>query len=115
MGLARLKKHYEILNCICHLTPNHIKKVIATGDENLLKCVCECAHNVSNGNIPLTNNQLKQLKRHKQLIRTLGNTNTPLDAKRKLLAQKGGFLPALLLPVLSVVGGIVGDLIARRT
>lgn len=54
----------------------------------------------------------KQLKRHALRLRKLASNTTSLTAKRKILSQRGGFLP-LLLAALPAVGSILGGVISR--
>jgi len=68
--------------------------------------VSECAKNVIKGNVPLGSRQMTNLRRRRHDLRALSKTNTSLKTKRKIL-QKGGFLSALLPPVLSLLGGLL--------
>lgn len=54
----------------------------------------------------------KRLRRHTKKLRKITNNKTSLKEKRKLLAQRGGFLP-LLLAALPALGSIVGGVISR--
>ena len=64
-----------------------------------MTCLCECALNVLNGNIPLKPADKKKLKKYKQNLRSLVNRKFSVQKKKKTLNQKGGFLGALLTPV----------------
>ena len=56
---------------------------------------------------------LKQkLRRHSKALRKLANNKTSIKAKRRMLSQRGGFLP-LLLAALPAIGSIAGGLISR--
>jgi len=85
-------------------------KVIRCGDSRLINCICECTKNVLKGRVPLTQRQLKKLSSWKECMRILATKRPSLKAK-KVLLQKGGFLGALLAPVLSFLGGIVSNAI----
>ena len=74
-------------------------------DKEFVDCVSECAKNVIKGNVPLTDRQKTTLRRKRNDIRALSLKKTSLRKKRKIL-QKGGFLTALLAPVLSILGGL---------
>jgi len=54
--------------------------------------------------------QLRKLRREKDNLRALALKKTPLKKKRKIL-QKGGFVGALLTPVLSIIGNILSGVI----
>lgn len=83
------------------------KTIIKTGDKELLTCLCECSKNVLKGNVPLTTNQKSHLRRHKRALRELALKKTS-KKKKVALIQKGGFLGALLTPILSLLGGWLG-------
>ena len=75
-------------------------------DKEFVDCVSECAKNVIKGNVPLNERQMTNLRRKRQDLRALSKRKTSLRTKRKIL-QKGGFLGALLPPVLSVLGSLL--------
>jgi len=58
------------------------------------------------GNVPLTGRQKTTLRRNRRDLRELSVKKTSLRKKRKIV-QKGGFLTALLPPVLSFLGGLL--------
>jgi len=62
--------------------------------------------NVIKGYVPLTKRQMTNLRRKRYDLRSLSKRKTPLRTKRKIL-QKGGFLGALLPPVLAVLGSLL--------
>jgi len=53
----------------------------------------------------------QNLVKKKHLVHQMILKGKPYRYKRDLLIQKGGFLPALLAPIIGLVGGLVGDLI----
>ena len=71
-------------------------------DKGLLKCLSECAHNVLQGNVPLGVTQKKKLKKYKKELKLLRKKTSKEKDKKKAL-QKGGFLPALLAPIVTSV------------
>ena len=83
------------------------RKLIKDCDKNLIDCFCECSKNVLKGHVPLNEPQLRKLRRQKKNLRSLALKKTPLNKKRKIL-QKGGFIGALLPPILSIIGGLLG-------
>lgn len=83
-------------------------KLLKSCDCEVVYCLCECAKNLLKGRIPLTKRQLNNLRRWKKCLRTLSVKHPSLKQKKKVL-QKGGFLGALLAPVLSFLGGLIGN------
>jgi hypothetical protein len=61
--------------------------------------------NVLRGTVPLKKDQLKRLRAYKRNLQTLA-TKRPSMKKKKIALQKGGFVGALLAPVLSLLGGL---------
>jgi hypothetical protein len=83
----------------------------ATGSE--INAVSECVMNILNGNVPLNKTQLKQLRRHRNILRSLVMKKLPTRIKRDALKQKGGFLTTLLPLALSALTGLLPALLKR--
>ena len=66
----------------------------------------EIAANLLKGNIPLTDHQFSVLKQHATDIEALSKKNTWVWKRREIL-QKGGFLSALLGPVVRFLMPVV--------
>jgi hypothetical protein len=76
-------------------------------DKDLVQCICECSKNVLNGKVPLNKAQKKLLTRRKKTLRELVKRKVSLKRKKKII-QTGGFLGALLGPIVSILGNLVG-------
>ena len=74
---------------------------------DLIKALCECSLNILKGRIKLSPTQKKKLSRHKNNLRLLATKKSTLKHRKRVL-QKGGFLGALLGPVLGVLGSLFG-------
>ena len=59
---------------------------------------------------PLSPAMKKRLQRQQKKLRKLVNARTSLQVKRKMLTQRGGFLP-LLFAALPAIGSMVGSII----
>jgi hypothetical protein len=99
---ARLKKHALLLKVLAEAQPHMCKAIIREGDRELITCLCECAKNILNGNVPLKKSHLKRLQRYRKDVRTIVKKRTSKHKKKKIL-QKGGFLSALLAPIAAEV------------
>ena len=104
----RLKKYAPYL-CILHRSLPKVRKALLKKNcsPEFLRCLSECAKNVLNGNVRLTPIQKKQLSKQKKLLRKIVLKKTPLKTKRRI-AQTGGFLGALLSPIVKILGGLFG-------
>jgi len=102
----RVKKYLPVLKRIRRLGDKAKKAYVRKCNREFIDCVSECAKNVIKGNVPLTDRQMTNLRRKRYDLRTLSKKKTSVKTKRKIL-QKGGFLSALLPPVLSVLGSLL--------
>jgi len=102
----RVKKYLPVLKRIRRLGEKARREYVRKCDKDFIHCVGECAKNVIKGNVPLTVRQMNSLRRKRCDLRALSKRKTSLRVKRKIL-QKGGFLTALLPPVLTVLGSLL--------
>jgi hypothetical protein len=104
-----LKKYGSYLRLLNKASPKVQKALLNKNcTTEFVNCVCECAKNLLKGNVPLTSTQKQRLVRRKQLLRKIALKRTPLKDKRKII-QTGGFLGALLGPIVSILGGLFGQ------
>lgn len=101
-----LRKNAPLLRMLSKAKPRSVKALIKTADKDLVHTLCECGLNVLKGNVPLTANQKRRLSRHKGTLRALVRKGQS-EKKRKALLQKGGFLGALLSPVLGFLSSLL--------
>lgn len=105
MTVKRLKKYAKFLKALHAASPKKRKQMLKqTKDREFICCVCEIAKNVLKGNVPLSMSQKSKLKRMKGSLRLLALKKTPVKKKKKII-QSGGFLGALLGPIVSILGG----------
>jgi len=102
----RVQKFLPVLKRIRKMGDRARRQYVQKCDREFLDCVSECAKNVIKGNVPLTGRQKATLRRNRRDLRELSVKKTSLRKKRKIV-QKGGFLTALLPPVLSFLGGLL--------
>jgi hypothetical protein len=103
----RLERNLDFLKILAKATRRKRTKIISQCNADLICCLSECCLNVIKGNVPLKPDDKKRLNRHRKLVRLLAKKKPSLTRKRTLLLQKGGALPALLIPVLTVVGSLL--------
>lgn len=101
-----MKQHCEMLRFLGGANPTAVKAIMKTASPDLVRTLCECCHNVLKGNVPLTAAQKTRLRRHKNSLRAI--TQKKLSGKkRKEILQQGGFIGALLSPILSLLKGVL--------
>lgn len=106
-------KNACILCALCYLNNAQRKKVIQNAEKDLIKCICECALNILNGNVEVTNQQKNKLKKFKKVLRKLSSSQGGVKSRKKII-QKGGaaFLPLLLAPI---IGELISHLFSGQT
>ena len=109
----RLCRNLDFLKLLGGKNKSVRKKVLSDAKTDLLKCISDCCHNILNGNIEMTRKEIKSLKKYRQVIREVANKRIALRRKRKILLQHGGALPGLLIPILTIAGSLLEDLIAK--
>jgi len=95
----RIKTYLPVLKRTAMLGDKAKKDFVRKCDKKFLEFVSECAKNVIKGNVSLTVRQKERLRRSRNNLRASSVKKTTLQRKRRIL-QKGGFLGALLPPVL---------------
>lgn len=101
-----------VLKRLKRMSEQKRRTFIKTCDKDVINVLCECAKNLLKGRVSLTNHQIRQLQRWKTSLRVLAVKRTPIKAKKSIL-QKGGFLSALLPPILSVIGGLASQFFSK--
>lgn len=104
----RLRRNFNSLKKLKNAKRAQRRTLLEAASKDLIVCVCDCARNIINGNIGLKPKDKKKLARHKHTLRKLASGGTKgVNKKRRLLVQKGGFLPLLLGPILGLAGGLL--------
>jgi len=106
-----IEKNIDFLKSVEKLSPYKRKKLLKSASEDNILALKEIAHNLLTGNLNVP--EIKKLKRHRQSIRKFVKKKSSLKSKRKLLIQKGGFLPLMITPLLSAIGTVTGKVISK--
>jgi hypothetical protein len=105
---AILRRHVPLLKLLHKSSPSARRRLLQKCcNDDFINCVCECAKNLLKGVVPLTAAQKVALRRRKQTLRKLVLKKTS-KLKRKKLIQSGGFLGAILGPIVSILGRLFG-------
>jgi len=103
---AALRRNAPFLKLLYSSSPAIRKRILQSHcSPDFVTCVCECAKNLLIGNVPLTASQKATLRRRYNNLRDLALKKTS-QRKRKQIIQSGGFLGALLGPIISVLGSL---------
>ena len=79
----------------------------------MINSISEIAENLLIGNIPIQSQEFKKLSKYKAILRRL-RKKTTVKTRRNLLQQKGGFLPLLIPPALSLLATVLGSVVSKR-
>ena len=103
-----LKKYAPYLHLLHKCSPRARKSLVDKHcNKEFMNCICECAKNVLDGNVDLSDSHKRTLKRHRELLHKLVSKRTSMKNKNKIL-QTGGFFGALLGPIVKVLGSLFG-------
>ena len=78
-------------------------RIIDEGGMELVYCICDCVHNILQGNIPVSEGEKELFKKHKECLRKLVKKKTS-DREKKRLIQEGGFLGSFIPTLVGLVG-----------
>ena len=104
----RLKTHAPYLHVLAKGNAKQREGILRGADKELIYCLCECALNVLQGNVQISSEDKSKLKKYKRCLRDLSNKKISLTKKRKLLLrQKGGWVTALIAPILGTLASLL--------
>ena len=109
-GSKRIKDNLSLLRKLRRCKAKQRRLLLAQGGKPLQLCLMECIINILKGNVPLSKAQKSRLYKHRKDLRLLSKKNTSLK-KRLAVEQKGGFLGAIIAPIL---GGVLGALLRKK-
>ena len=77
--------------------------ILEYADADLISALCECARNTLRGFVRLTPRVKVRLSKYKDKLLLIANRRLSLSRRRREIQQNGGFLSALLAPLVSTV------------
>ena len=109
-------KHKDYLT-LFSTTKNRARrdKLVDLAHSAEIRAISECIQNILQGNVPLERHHLQQMKRYKELLRSLTKKCYSVKKKKVLLKQKGGFIGALIPLAVSALGGILPQIFKKIT
>jgi hypothetical protein len=107
----RVKKNIHLLKVLHDSKPGVRNSILKTANKEVVDTICECLHNVLLGNVKVPPKVFRKLKRNQKQLRVHHSKRAGLKQKKQILIQQGGFLPALLAPILGIAGSLIGGLI----
>ena len=89
------------------------KFLLKRAKDCVIDSISEIALNCLKGNVPIKNCDFKKLRRYKSILRKISSPS-PCYKRRKILVQKGGFLPILLNTALGFLGSLAVDYLKKK-
>ena len=90
--MDRLKKHSSTLKILQKAPASTRNSILQKASKELIRCVCECAHNILKGSVPLTKYRKQKLRKHKAALRQLADKKIALEKKEKSHKKADFFL-----------------------
>lgn len=118
--MKRIKRNIDILKALNNIPTSAIPKVVPYLNNDCIKAIGEIVVNILDGRVPINENQKTILQKYKKSLRNVksccvnkGNRN---KLRQTITNQKGGFIPALLAPILPLLGkAILGSAVTAGT
>ena len=107
--MKRIRSNYHSLHVLKDARPKLRRAILANSDGELINSVGECALNVLQGNVKLSNCKKRKLRKFRRQLRTVADRHVPLARKKRQIIQSGGFLVPLLSVVLPTIASLVYD------
>lgn len=102
----RVKKFASTLHYLVNCDKHTSKSIINSAKPDLINCFSDICHNILQGKVNLSDKEKKKLAKYKSHIRKIANKKSSQQTK-KVLIQKGGFISALLAPL---IGSVIAPL-----
>lgn len=104
----RIVRNLELIKALNHCNSVAKKHMLKNAQPEVVNAICDCIHNVLQGNVPLSHHNKRKLKSKKEILRKLTNRRNKTPIRKKLLIQHGsGFLSSILGPVIKVISGML--------
>lgn len=97
-----VQKQAPFLQALPLMNKKQLKAVIKEASPHQIHSICEICYNLLKSNIPLTDTELKKMKKFKKIIRKLAVKGESVKKKKRVINQTGGvaFL-GILAPLLA--------------
>ena len=103
----RMQRNLNWLKALHCCKKSEQKELLRVAKPGSINAICDCVHNILQGNVKVNQAQLNQLKTKKKILRELVKRKNKTPERKKILVQHGaGFLNSVLGPVLGVLGEI---------
>ena len=107
--MDNVQKNLSTLKFLAKCHPKIRKAILKYSDNDLIIAISECVLNCLKGNIEVKSDVTEELLKYKNTLRQLSKKQKGVrsNIKKKLLIQKGGFLPIILPTILSFFSNLL--------
>jgi hypothetical protein len=106
----RVKKHASDLQLLARAKRVLRNRKSRAASKELIMALVDLAKTLIKGEVSMTPNQLAAVRRHKSNFKKVVKPRASVKTLKKTF-QIGGFLPALLGPILKIAGPLLGGLL----
>ena len=110
-GKGSSKTFVTTLRRLSSLQPSQRVQAMKSANDKFIRQFCNSVKKLRHQ--PVSSKTLKQLRRQSLKLRKLVSAKTSINTKRRMLSQRGGFLPMLLAPIISALAGTIISAIRR--
>ena len=108
MASSRVKRHLPVLEYLRDLNESERRNFVKNASPELLKTISEISLNILKGGLELPSGDIQKLKKYKKQIISLSAKRPSCVTRRKICAQRGGFLGSLISVALPlIIQGII--------
>ena len=111
---SKASKYYPALRKFQKLNNKDKKKILANCPNHFINCISEICLNCVHGNLPIDQKHKNLLKKDFKYIKAVSNRRVPLYLRKKVLSQRGGFLPIILKFALPIIASFIFDKLANK-
>lgn len=101
--VRRILTNKKFLEYFLDVNSKQQKHLLKGASPEEINTLCEATYNVLNKNVPVDDQTKRKLRRHRNTISELTLKRRPISKRRKILIQRGGFLPIVLKAVLPIL------------
>lgn len=109
----RLRKNLPLLRFLSECNKAQRSLLLKNLTRSEVTTICECVDNVLRGNVPIDQKTIRILKLKRKNFALIRDKKLPLRERKDLIIQTGGFLPTLLLPIISTAASLLGNLLIK--
>ena len=108
--MERIRENKVFLLFLIKASPKLRKILLTNASKEEIKSILEIIINTLKQNVPVDGQCKTKLCKYKKILRMLSDKKNSFDNKKKILIQKGGFLPMLMS---SLITGALGNIFSK--